>query len=129
VKLRHLDVWNGRRRRIAERYQLELKGSSVTLPSVHPDCQPVWHLYVVRHPNRDALQQRLAAHGIHTLIHYPTPPHLQGAYEDLRMTYRPVERAEQLAKTCLSLPIGPQMADGDLSRVIEHVSATPSVSH
>jgi dTDP-4-amino-4,6-dideoxygalactose transaminase len=121
VKLRRLDAWNDRRRRIANRYQVELNGSSVALPSVGPDCEPVWHLYVVRHPNRDAFQQELAARGIHTLIHYPTPPHLQGAYKGLEVSDRSVTRAEQLAKTALSLPIGPQMRDVDVARVIDSV--------
>src|SRR5204862_1865159 len=86
VKLRKLDEWNERRRAIANRYQEQLAGaSSLTLPFVPFWAAPVWHLYVVRHPQRDQLQQKLSAAGIGTLIHYPVPPHLSGAYADANL--------------------------------------------
>jgi len=70
---------------------------------------PIWHLFVVRTPRRDALQQHLAAHGIGTLIHYPIPPHLSGAYRDGGWQRGDFPLAEKLAAEVLSLPIGPHL--------------------
>jgi dTDP-4-amino-4,6-dideoxygalactose transaminase len=105
VKLRHLDEWNNRRRRIADTY-LGALGSlpNLTLPYVPAWAEPAWHLFVIRHWRRDALQQKLSEAGIGTLIHYPVPPHLSGAYANLRL---PI--AEGLAATVLSLPMGPHL--------------------
>ena len=82
VKLAHLDEWNERRRAIAARYQSGLAGCGLALPHVPEWAEPVWHLYVVQHPQRDALQQALNDAGVGTLIHYPIPPHRQQAYAD-----------------------------------------------
>jgi dTDP-3-amino-3,4,6-trideoxy-alpha-D-glucose transaminase len=118
VKLQCLDEWNARRRAVAARYRAELaEGAHLTLPAVHPGGDPVWHLFVVRSTVRDALQAHLAAEGVETLIHYPTPPHLAGAYSgDGPWPALPV--AEELADTVLSLPIGPHMAAQDVDRVV-----------
>lgn len=119
VKLRHLDEWNARRQKIAEFYLHQLSDVSSQLfrisgfellPTVPSWASPVWHLFVIRHPKRDRLQQKLTEMGIGTLIHYPVPPHLSGAYADLRHLTRDLCKlplAEQLASTVLSLPIGP----------------------
>src|SRR5207237_8406304 len=80
VKLKKLDEWNNRRRAIAELYLSRLPSSDLILPSVPSWANPVWHLFVIRHPQREAFQQALTAAGIGTLIHYPIPPHLSGAY-------------------------------------------------
>jgi len=107
VKLAHLDEWNERRRAISARYQSGLAGCGLTLPQVPEWAEPVWHLYVVRHPQRDALQQALADAGVGTLIHYPIPPHLQQAYAAVGYVRGNFRVAEQIANQCLSLPIGP----------------------
>jgi dTDP-3-amino-3,4,6-trideoxy-alpha-D-glucose transaminase len=78
-------------------------------------CDPVWHLFVVRHEDRDALQSRLDEAGVDTLIHYPIPPHLTGAYADFAEARLPV--AERLANEVLSLPIGPHLAVDQVDRV------------
>jgi dTDP-4-amino-4,6-dideoxygalactose transaminase len=118
VKLRHLDEWNRRREKIAAIY-LERLGTphggqgadgKLVLPFVPSFASPVWHLFVIRHPQRDALQQHLAAAGIATLIHYPIPPHLSGAYARCGLPPAQFELAEQLAAQVLSLPLGPQLA-------------------
>ena len=80
VKLAHLDAWNERRRDIARLYSDALMGSGLVLPHAPEWAEPVWHLYVVRSPERDALQNRLTSAGVGTLIHYPIPPHMQEAY-------------------------------------------------
>lgn len=110
VKLRHMDTWNARRTRIAASYETALSGSPLILPAVPPEIAPVWHLYVVRHPQRDALQRNLQAHGIQTLIHYPIPPHRQQAYADLDLPAGSFPIAESLAESVLSLPIGPHLS-------------------
>lgn len=115
VKLRKLDEWNARRGMIADQYlsQLSTLESQLVLPDVPSWTSPVWHLFVVRHPQRDALQQHLSDQGIQTIIHYPIPPHLSGAYSDLRPTASDVWHlpiAEQLANEVLSLPIGSHTA-------------------
>ena len=116
VKLRHLDEWNVRRTKIAAAYLDGLKPdighrvSEIILPFVPAWASPVWHLFVIRHAQRDRLQHKLTEAGIGTLIHYPVPPHRSGAYADVRSRTSgrwnlPI--AEDLAATVLSLPIGP----------------------
>ena len=123
VKLKKLDAWNARRRGIAARYLAELdKVPNLTLPLVPDWAEPVWHLFVVRHPKRDALQQKLAAADIGTLIHYPVPPHLSGAYADGKWTRGTFPVAEELADTVLSLPMGPHLSNEQTRFVTAEVS-------
>jgi dTDP-4-amino-4,6-dideoxygalactose transaminase len=110
VKLRYLDEWNERRRGIAAFYQSALADAGLVLPHVPNWSDPVWHLYVVRSPDRPALQERLTAAEIQTLIHYPIPPHLQDAYSDLPYSRGDFPIAEMLANEVLSLPIGPHLS-------------------
>jgi dTDP-4-amino-4,6-dideoxygalactose transaminase len=123
AKLPHLDASNDRRRQIAARYLDELSSTGLTLPSVADDSEPVWHLFVIRSERRDALAEHLAAHGVQTLIHYPIPPHLQGAYADLGFKVGDFPIAERMAQSVLSLPIGPQMADDAVDAVIAAVKS------
>ena len=110
VKLRVLDEWNARRRGIAQRYLEGQAGSGLVLPQVPDWAEPVWHLFVVRHPERDALVQRLNEAGVGTLIHYPVPPHLQEAYSEMGFGVGAFPVAERMAGEVASLPIGAQMA-------------------
>lgn len=108
VKLRHLDEWNQRRRKLAVAYLEQLKGvPELTLPFVHDWAEPVWHLFVVRHPQRDALQKHLADQGVQTLIHYPIPPHSSRVYANLAYSEMAFPTALELAGQVLSLPMGP----------------------
>jgi dTDP-3-amino-3,4,6-trideoxy-alpha-D-glucose transaminase len=117
VKLRALEGWNERRRQIAGAYLERLRG--VGLPGVAAGAGPVWHLFVIRHPQRDALGARLRAAGIGTLIHYPTPPHRSPAYSEQSRASLPV--TERLSAEVLSLPIGPHLSDEQVERVIAAV--------
>jgi dTDP-4-amino-4,6-dideoxygalactose transaminase len=110
VKLKRLPEWNARRAALAERYRAQLRGvGDLVLPFVPEWAQPVWHLFVVRTARRAALQAHLAAAGIGTQIHYPTPPHLTPAYRHAGRGWQPgaFPLAEKLAGEVLSLPIGP----------------------
>lgn len=117
VKLRHLDTWNARRQHVATSYVAGLADTGLVLPAVPEYAAPVWHLFVVRHPARDAFQKRLAAAGIETLIHYPVPPHRQEAYAGL-WEARAFPLTCRLADEVLSLPISPQLTDDEVAEVI-----------
>ena len=119
VKLAHLDEWNARRSAIAACYQQGLADCDLTLPHVADWAEPAWHLYVVQHPERDALQKQLADVGVGTLIHYPIPPHLQQAYASAGYMRGQFPVAEKIADQCLSLPIGPHLAMEKIPRVME----------
>lgn len=125
VKLDHLDAWTARRREIADHYSRRLQG--VVTPVVPAWADPVWHLYVVQHPKRDALMAKLAEEGINTLIHYPIAPHRQQAYAALGYGAGAFPIAEALADNMLSLPIGPQMPDADVDKVIEIANKVAAV--
>lgn len=120
VKLAHLDEWNARRKEIAALYlsQLSSLNAQLILPFVPDWADPVWHLFVVRHPNRDALQKHLEDAGVQTLIHYPVPAHLSGAYKNLGIGAGSLPVAENVSSQVLSLPIGPQLGDGNSRAVI-----------
>src|SRR5262245_42282727 len=122
VKLGKLDVWNERRQRVARAYLDALRGvPELILPAVAAHAVPVWHLFVVRHPRRDALQQHLERRGIGTMIHYPVPPHLSGAYAALGARPGAFPIAEEIAATALSLPMGPHLTDEQVQAVIDGV--------
>jgi dTDP-4-amino-4,6-dideoxygalactose transaminase len=125
VKLKKLDEWNNRRRNIASHYLAGLRSiSSIALPYVPDWAEPIWHLFVIRHPRRDMLQQKLTAAGIGTLIHYPVPPHLSDAYADFHLFRGSFPIAEQFAELVLSLPIGPHMTPKQEIAVMEDLRAS-----
>lgn len=118
VKLAHLDAWNARRSAIAAQYQQGLAGCGLTLPYVPEWSEPAWHLYVVLTPQRDVLQKSLADVGVGTLIHYPIPPHLQGAYADLGLGKGTLPIAERIHNEVMSLPMSPSLLIAQASQVI-----------
>lgn len=118
VKLKSLDDWNARRRRLAAMYLETLDTGALTLPFVPDYADPVWHLFVVRHTKREALQQRLNEADIGTMIHYPVPPHRQQAYVDHGINPGALPIAEAIANEVLSLPIGPHLSPEFASEVI-----------
>ncbi len=123
VKLSHLDEWNARRNNVARLYQQELAGCGLTLPHVATGSAPVWHLFVIQHPQRDALHQALADAEVGTLIHYPIPPHRQQAYLQLGWRLGEFPLAERIANQVLSLPIGPHISNAQVVEVIKQVTA------
>jgi dTDP-4-amino-4,6-dideoxygalactose transaminase len=118
VKLQVLDGWTDRRRSVAAAYAEGLKETDLILPHVPNWAEPVWHLYVVRTPDREALQVRLTEAGISTLIHYPIPPHMQAAYTGLGIAPAALPLARDLAGEVFSLPMGPQLNSDHLEQVI-----------
>jgi dTDP-4-amino-4,6-dideoxygalactose transaminase len=120
-KLKVLDNWNDRRKLIATEYLNALSASNLILPHVPVWADPVWHLFVVRNQQRDQLQKRLSDSGISTMIHYPIPPHLQGAYTELGHASGSLPIAECIHREVLSLPMGPHLTSDDLSKVIATV--------
>jgi len=120
AKLERLPRWNDERRAAAARYEGLLGGSGdLVLPEVQADGEAVWHLYVVRVPERDRVLARLNDAGIGAGIHYPTPCHLQGAYASLGHSRGSFPVAEQAADEILSLPIYPGITEQQQERVAE----------
>ncbi len=126
VKLPRIDEWNNRRTAIAERYNKSLS-HLLTTPAAPQEPQGhAWHLYVIRSPKRDLLQQKLSGAGVSTQIHYPHPPHLQEAYSPLALGPGSFPVAEEYATTLLSLPIGPHLMPAQVDYVIDAVIRSAS---
>jgi len=124
ARLDKLDEWNARRSRIAKRYLVSFESTPLVLPMTGAGCVHAWHLFVVRTKRRKAFREALDARGIGTDIHYPTAPHLQRAYADLRLRKGSLPISERIHRQVVSLPIGPHMSDAEVDYVIEQVLAT-----
>lgn len=118
AKLKMLDEWNNRRKVVAKKYLNQLAKSNLLLPFVPEWADPVWHLFVVRSLQRDALQKRLTESNVATMIHYPIPPHLQPAYDELNYGQGDFPIAELIHQEVLSLPIGPHMHQDQIHQVL-----------
>ena len=128
VKLRHLDEDNLRRQDIAKSYAKAFEGLELLhLPAGNKYGDDAWHLYVIRHPKREAFMSYLAENGIGTMIHYPIPPQLQPAYSELNFPIGSFPLSEEIHKTSISLPIGPTMTVADVSSVINFVHEAVSI--
>lgn len=123
VKLGHLVDWNSRRCALGNQYLEGLRDTGLTLPRVPDWAEPVWHLFVVRHPHRNALRAKLREAGIDTLIHYPVPPHRQAAYAGVKFDADAFPIANRLANEVISLPIGPQQSAEATAKVIDGIRA------
>jgi dTDP-4-amino-4,6-dideoxygalactose transaminase len=126
VKLAHLDEENRRRREIARYYSEHISLPDLILPAADAGVpfdefpEHVWHLYVVRTPRRDELARHLEGEGIQVLIHYPVPPHLQGAFRSMEAP--PFPLTEQLSREVLSLPISPVLEESEVQAVCAAVN-------
>ncbi len=122
VKLHKLREWNQHRARLAKLY-IQLLGDveNLTLPAYPTQSESAWHLFVVRHPKRDTLKERLQENGIETMVHYPIPPHLQKAYSHLEMGRGTFPISEKIHQEILSLPLHPFLTEEEVSRVAEEV--------
>jgi dTDP-4-amino-4,6-dideoxygalactose transaminase len=131
VKLKHLDADTEKRRQVAKTYlsgldyalgcksqasSLSSQASGLILPHTVEECSHAWHLFVIRHPQRDALAEHLRQAGVQTMIHYPVPPHQQVAYPEFSGISLP--RTEAIHREVLSLPISPVMTDSDVEQVL-----------
>jgi dTDP-4-amino-4,6-dideoxygalactose transaminase len=129
IKIKRLDADNQKRRNIAAYYCKHIIHPEIVLPNVNkapiltdPLSQShVWHLFVIRHKNRDQLQQYLTEQGIQTLIHYPVPPHKQAAYKQWNHLKYPI--TEQVHNEVLSLPMDPTLSNSDLDKIITAINA------
>jgi len=128
VKLKRLDAWNDRRRAAAKTYERLFSGSDVVTPALAVGEDSVWHLYVVRVPDRAHVMDALAAADIQSGIHYPIPIHQQGAYAELHDLRGNLPVTERLAPEILSLPIFPEITGEELERVASTVIEAVRVS-
>jgi len=122
VKLAHLDEWNRERRGLAGKYDTLLAGTPVATCPPGPESRHVYHLYVIKTGKRDALQEFLKSRGVGTAIHYPTPIHLQPAYEHLGYRAGDFPVAERWAREILSLPMFVGLRDEEVEYVASAVA-------
>jgi len=121
VKLKYLDQWNEERRKKAKIYTGMLSPLGIVCPSEGLGVKHVYHLYVIRTRERDALQAFLKKKGIQTLIHYPVPIHLQKAYKDLGYRHGDLPLTEQCSLEILSLPFFPELKECEIGEVAESI--------
>jgi dTDP-4-amino-4,6-dideoxygalactose transaminase len=118
LKLQHLDQNNLRRQQIAGAYDSALAESGIAPPRRRTDCLHVFHQYVLRVPNRDAVQRALAREGVGTAIHYPVPVHLQPAYAGrVQLGASGCPASELAARQVLSLPMYPELSDTQVEQI------------
>ena len=121
VKLPHLDDDNEYRRKIVQYYRFHIDNPLITLPETYDEKAHVWHVFAVRTQERDRFQQYLTDNGIQTIIHYPTPPHKQLAYQEWNDLSFPI--TEKIHREIISLPISPVMTEEEVKKVVEVVNA------
>ena len=117
VKLRYLEAWTETRRRHAAEYARQLAGTPAVTPVERPGTRHVYHVYVVRLPQRDGWRARLGEAGVQTGVHYPIPVHLQPAYRDLGHTAGDFPVSERAAAEVLSLPMFPELTTEQIATV------------
>ncbi len=129
VKLMHLDDDNARRREIARIYCEALRGSDIVRPKERPDSSHIYHLFVIACNERNAVQEKLAASGIHSGIHYRVPAHLHAGYDRLcRLPEDGLPQTHLLANKILSLPMYPELPPQEAARVAELLNSIRNIS-
>ncbi len=118
IKLKYLDSWNDKRKKIANKYLKYIKNSKIILPKKRNDSESVFHLFVVTTNDRDNLENYLKTKNIFTSKHYPIPCHLQKAFQYLGYKVNDFPNSEYLSKHCLSLPMYPEMEEKMVEKVI-----------
>jgi len=131
TKLAHLPGWIAERRRLCARYEERLSEAGVRLQRIEPWAEPTWHLYVLLYPDRDRLAAELGARGISTGVHYPIPVHRQPGMAGIphRVLGGALPVTDELARTCLSLPIYPELGDDGVDRVAAAVGDVLAGAH
>lgn len=119
VKLPHLDAWNDARRSLADRYRASICPSHPPAPAAQSWARPVFHIFAVRTPQREAAMAAFSGHGIETRIHYPVPIHAMERFRDLGYPEGRFPQAEKAAREVLSIPIYPELADGEVGAITE----------
>ena len=115
-KLAFLEVETARRRSLAHFYLTNISNPAITLPPTDALHSDVWHLFVIRHPERDRFREYMKQNGIGTDVHYPIPPHRQEAYPDWHSYSFPI--SEQMHKTVVSLPLNPILTDTEAAHIV-----------
>lgn len=124
ICLKALDEWNQDRRRAADLYrELLAPFSEISCPQIPEGCEPIWHLYVIRHSKRDQLRQYLQEQGIQTGLHYPKPLHLQPAYKYLDLKEGSFPETEAATREILSLPMFPFITEAEVETVVNAIAA------
>jgi dTDP-4-amino-4,6-dideoxygalactose transaminase len=122
VKLKYLDTWNKNRQGNAKLYLEKIHNSKIILPYINSPQDSVWHIFIVRAEQRDALKKYLSGKGIETLIHYPIPIHLQEAYKELQYKSGDFPLTETLSNTSLSLPLWYGISEEEINYVIDSLN-------
>ena len=123
IKLTHLEKWNQQRRELANQYIERLRGvGDIQLPLSQKEALPVYHLFVIRSAKREQLRDHLQSGKIETMIHYPVPPHLQKPYASLNLAKKGLSLTEQIAETCLSLPLWPGMSSAQIDFICDRIA-------
>lgn len=124
VKLKDLSSQNDYRVSLSKIYNELLKSNeNIILPILANGCTSIYHIFMIRTKSRDKLQKYLKERNIQTMIHYPLPPHLQEAYKSLNFKKGDFPIAEEIAETCLSLPMGPHLTYDDIEYVADNINS------
>lgn len=115
VKLKYLDEWNDRRKKIADLYLENITSSAIKLPEKNLQSNPVWHLFVIRLQQRDTLLNYLNQHNCQVLVHYPIPPHKQKCYTNYN--HLQLSITEKISNEILSLPISSHHSENEILEV------------
>ena len=121
VGLRHLDEDNERRKEVAEAYNRGICHQAIVKPASTPLEGHVWHIYPILCEKRDELREFLYKKGVEAQVHYPIPPHWQKCCK--KWKYGKLDVTERIHQTELSLPMGPELTDEDVERVVEAVNS------
>ncbi|MGM0651015.1 MAG: DegT/DnrJ/EryC1/StrS family aminotransferase, partial [Bacteroidota bacterium] len=124
VKLKYINRENAIRREIANRYMNDINHPDIILPKLKETESPeehVWHIFAVRHPQREKLMEFLKEKGVQTLIHYPVPPHKQEAYQEWNKLAYPI--TEKIHGEIVSLPMSPVQSNEETSEIIKIVNS------